>query len=150
MRILGIDPALTKSGWAIVERKGNVSIYIASGVIKTDSKEPLAQRLKLIYTTISDVISKYQPNLAAIEETFVNKNAATSLKLGCARGAVITCLAMHDLEVMEFTPKYIKKSLTGSGSADKNQMLKMITLLMPQAKVQYDDEADAIAIALAA
>ncbi|MBT4922807.1 MAG: crossover junction endodeoxyribonuclease RuvC [Rickettsiales bacterium] len=150
MRILGIDPALTKSGWAVIERVGNTNKYIASGIIKTDSKTPLPERLKVIYKAVANVISEYNPDSASIEETFVNKNPATSLKLGCARGAIMTCLAMHDLQVSEFTAKYIKKSLTGSGAADKNQMLKMITLLMPKAQVKYDDEADAIAIALAA
>jgi crossover junction endodeoxyribonuclease RuvC len=150
MRIIGIDPALTKSGWAVIDRVGNMNHYIASGIITTDSKTPMPERLKIIYQAVAKVITEFNPDSAAIEETFVNKNAATSLKLGCARGAIITCLAMHDLQVSEFTPKYIKKSLTGSGAADKNQMLKMITLLMPKAQVKYDDEADAIAIALAA
>jgi crossover junction endodeoxyribonuclease RuvC len=149
MRIIGIDPALTKSGWAVIEKQANQNHYLASGIIKTDAKLPLDHRLKFIYQEVSQILKEFKPECAAIEETFVNKNAATSLKLGCARGSIITCLAMHDLKISEFTPKYIKKSLTGSGAADKTQMMKMISLLLPKAKIKYDDEADALAIALA-
>ncbi|MBL6785486.1 MAG: crossover junction endodeoxyribonuclease RuvC [Rickettsiales bacterium] len=150
MRIIGVDPALTKSGWAIIDKVSNQNNYIASGIIKTNSSDPLPVRLKFIFQAIEAILNEYEPDIAAIEETFVNKNAATSLKLGCARGAIISAIAIQDLKVFEFTPKFIKKSLTGSGAADKMQMLKMISLIMPKAQIKYDDEADAIAIALAA
>ena len=110
----------------------------------------MAERLKYIFDNFSGIISQYKPEIAAIEETFVNQNANSSLKLGLARGAIITCLALNNLKVSEFSPRFIKKTLTGSGAADKHQMLKMIHILMPQADIKFDDEADAIAIALAA
>lgn len=147
MIILGIDPSLTSLGWGIIKTNNSIK-YLASGTINTKPTEAIHKRLALINSVLTKKIIEYQPNIVGMEETFINKNSASSLKLGYARGAVMSLIGGYDIIFQEFTPNVIKKSLTGYGHADKNQMLQMIKLLLPAAsKVNNFDEADALAVA---
>lgn len=148
MRILGIDPGLQKCGWGIIESKGNSLKFIACGLIKTDPKAPLANRLAQIHTEITAAIKTHTPNTAAVEETFVNKNPASALKLGQARGVALATPAIQGLPVGEYSATKIKKSVVGAGHADKNQVQHMIKLLLPTCGKITDDEADALAVAI--
>lgn len=148
MRILGIDPGLQKTGWGIIETHGNSLKFIACGVIKTDASKPLPERLAEIDRELEIVIKQYAPDEAAIEETFVNKNPASALKLGVARGVGMVVPARAGLYVGEYGANLIKKSIVGSGHASKDQMGMMVKTLLPQAPKMGADEADALAIAI--
>lgn len=148
MIVLGIDPALGSLGWAVVAKESAKLKYLASGVIKTSSKDEIHHRLSYINSILEKVILEYKPNMAAIEETFVNTNSVTSLKLGYARGAIMSLIGRYDLDMREFKPNTIKKTVTGYGHAEKDQILHMIKLLLPgTAAITNSDEADAVAIA---
>ncbi|ABV74506.1 Holliday junction resolvase [Rickettsia akari str. Hartford] len=148
MIVLGIDPALGSLGWAVVARQLTKLKYLASGIIKTNSKDEIHNRLACINSTLEKVILEYQPNMAAIEETFVNTNSVTSLKLGYARGAIMSLCGRYNLDIREFKPNTVKKTVTGYGHAEKDQILHMIKLLLPGTSlITNSDEADAIAIA---
>jgi len=148
MLILGIDPGLIKTGWGIIESKDNQIIYIASGTIATNTKQPMGERLKNISKEISIILNHHKPTACAIEETFVNQNPLTSLKLGQARGAILTTIALQDIPIHEYLPNLIKKTVTGVGKAQKQQVCKMIKYLLPKSNTQTEDEADALAIAI--
>lgn len=149
MRILGIDPGLQKTGWGVVESEGNRLHFIACGLIKTDSDLTLAQRLRQIDDGMQDVVKTHMPEEAAIEETFVNNNAASALKLGCARGVAMVVPARFDIPVFEYAANLIKKSVVGNGHATKDQMEMMVRTLIPAVgRGLGADEADAIAIAI--
>jgi crossover junction endodeoxyribonuclease RuvC len=147
-RIIGIDPGLVHTGWAIIEASGNSRKYMASGVILPRIKDELPMRLLEIFSSLQKITNEFSPTEAAIEYTFVNKNPSTSLLLGHARGAAIAALASAGLSVSEYEPNKVKKAIVGGGHADKDQIAKMVALLMPGAKPKTSDEADAIAIAL--
>ncbi len=147
-RILGIDPGLQKCGWGIIESNGNNLKFIACGLIKTDAKTPLANRLAHIHKEITTIIKTHAPQTAAVEETFVNKNPASALKLGQARGVAMSAPAIQGLLVGEYSANKIKKSVVGAGHADKNQIQHMIKILMPSCGQITDDEADALAVAI--
>ncbi|UZW38844.1 MULTISPECIES: crossover junction endodeoxyribonuclease RuvC [spotted fever group] len=148
MIILGIDPALGSLGWAVVAKETAQLKYLASGIIRTNSKDAIHHRLAFINSTLEKVILEYQPNMAAIEETFVNTNSVTSLKLGYARGAIMSLIGRYNLDMREFKPNTVKKNVTGYGHAEKDQILHMIKLLLPgTALITNSDEADAVAIA---
>lgn len=148
MRILGIDPGLQKTGWGIIEQDGNALKFIMSGLIKTDAKAPLYERLAKIDYELSKVVKDYYPDTTAIEETFVNKNPSSALKLGFARGVAIVSPARLGLEVGEYSATLVKKSLTGTGGAKKEQMGMMVRTLLPSCGNPSEDEADAIAVAI--
>ena len=149
MKILGIDPGLQKTGWGVVESEGNRLHFIACGLIKTDSDLTLAQRLRQIDDGMQDVVKTHMPEEAAIEETFVNNNAASALKLGCARGVAMVVPARFDIPVFEYAANLIKKSVVGNGHATKDQMEMMVRTLIPAVgRGLGADEADAIAIAI--
>lgn len=145
--VLGIDPGLNSTGWGVVAQQGSKLIYIASGVVAIDSKEPIAKKLLLINTAIATHIDIYKPTGFAIEETYVNNNALSSLKLGQARGVAILAAAQAGLDVFEYAPRFVKKSIVGSGGADKIQVTAMIGRLLSQ-KITDHNEADALAIAI--
>lgn len=147
MIILGLDPALGKTGWGVIKFSSSSISYIASGTIPTKPDEAMAHRLAIISQEIEKIIEKYKPNIASMEETFVNVNASSSLKLAHARGAIMAMVGRHDIPLKEFAPNKIKKTLVGAGRADKNQVIYMVNLLMPNAKITNPDEADAIAAA---
>lgn len=147
-RILGIDPGLRKTGWGVIESDGVRLVYVASGHITSTASDPLAYRLREIFDGLSGVIGSFGPREAAIEETFVNNNAKATLKLGQARGMALLAPAMRGLVVAEYAPNLIKKSVVGSGHADKAQIEAMIGFLLPKATFKTSDEADALAIAI--
>ena len=148
IRLIGLDPGLRRSGWGVIEVEGNSLVHVASGAVTSDAKAPLAERLSQLFTALTDVISLHQPAEAAVEETFVNKNPASTLKLGQARGAVMLAPAQLGLPVAEYAANLIKKSLVGNGHADKNQIQAMINILLPGAKPETADAADALAVAV--
>lgn len=148
MRILGIDPGLQKTGWGIIESEGNRLTYVSCGLVKTEGGLPLYARLATIDHGLGEVFDQWQPDIAAIEETFVNNNAASALKLGAARGAAIVAIARKGIEVDEYPANLIKKSLTGAGHATKEQIGMMIKTLLPTAGKIGEDEADALAVAI--
>lgn len=147
-RILGIDPGLLHTGWAIIDVAGSNRTYIASGVILPPTKIPFPERLAFIFNNLTDLIEKFQPNECGIEVIFVNKNAKTTLLLGQARASAITAIAVKNIPVFEYEPNKVKKALTSMGHADKEQIYKMLSILLPAAKPKTPDESDAIAIAL--
>lgn len=147
--ILGIDPGLLHTGWAIIESAGQTRKYISSGVILPKVKDPLEIRLTKIFNEITKVCETFRPDECAIEITFVNNNPTSTLLLGHARAAAIVAVGTKKIPIFEIQPNVIKKAITGSGHADKSQITSMLKILLPNAKPQTTDEADAIAIALA-
>jgi len=148
IRIIGIDPGLRRTGWGIVESDGVRLSYVASGHITSTSDEALAYRLRELFEGIASVIASFKPREAAVEETFVNENARATLKLGQARGMALLAPAMGGLVVAEYPPNLIKKSVTGAGHAEKRQIQTMVGFLLPKARFENADEADALAIAI--
>ena len=148
VRLLGLDPGLRRSGWGVIEIDGSRLVHIASGAVTSDSKAPLAERLSQLFTALTAIVETHRPDEAAVEETFVNKNPASTLKLGQARGAVMLAPAQLGIPVAEYAANLIKKSLVGKGHADKNQIQAMINILLPGAKPQTADAADALAVAI--
>lgn len=147
-RILGIDPGLLHTGWSIIDVQGSERKYIASGVILPPTKMALAERLAFIFNGVSELCETFQPNECSIEVIFVNKNGKTTLFLGHARAAAITAVAVKNIPVFEYEPNKVKKALTSIGHADKDQIYKMLSILLPNAHPKTADESDAIAIAL--
>ena len=148
IRILGLDPGLRRTGWGIVDSDGVRLSYVASGVITSTSDEDLSYRLRELFEGIVGVIASFGPLEAALEETFVNDNPRSTLKLGQARGAAMLAPAMRGLRVAEYTPNAVKKTVVGAGHAEKHQIQAMIGFLLPKAKFESADEADALAIAI--
>ena len=147
-RILGIDPGLLHTGWAIIDSTGSTRKYIASGVILPPVKIPLSERLAFIFNSVSEICKNFQPNECGIEVIFVNKNGKTTLLLGHARAAAITAVAIQNIPVFEYEPNKVKKALACAGHADKEQIYRMLSILLPSAHPKTPDESDAIAIAL--
>jgi crossover junction endodeoxyribonuclease RuvC len=148
MRVLGIDPGLLNTGWGIIEQKGSSLKFIAAGVIETSAKCPLPERLVLIEKELDQILKQFKPDQAAIEETFVNMNAASSLKLGQARGVAMLVPARAGLLVAEYSTNLIKKSVVGTGHAEKDQIAHMIRMLCPDSGILSSDAADAVAVAI--
>ena len=148
MIVLGIDPALIHTGWGVVKFENNNLIYMNSGTIVVDSKLSIEKRLTTIFESVSDIIHKYKPDYLSIEETFVNSNPLTSLKLGEGRGASILAAGVNNIPVVEYSPNCIKKTITGVGKAEKQQVINMIKILLPNSNTKTSDEADALAIAI--
>ena len=147
-RIIGIDPGLLHTGWSIIDIAGSTRKYVASGVILPPTKLPFEQRLAFIFNGIDELCKNFKPTECSIEVIFVNKNGKTTLLLGHARAAAITAVAINDIPVFEYEPNNVKKALTGMGHADKDQIYKMLSILLPTAHPKTPDESDAIAIAL--
>lgn len=149
MRILGIDPGIRNTGWGVVARDGARLVHLANGVIQPDPKLPDADRLAVIATGLASVVEAHRPDSAAIEEIFVARSAASALKLGMARGVAMMQCANAGLDVAEIAARQVKKSVVGTGSADKGQVAAMVTRLL-SVKAVNADAADALAIAIAA
>lgn len=147
-RLVGFDPGLRKTGWGIIDVEGSRLSHVANGVIKTDNELSLAQRLVQLYDGLSQVIADWQPVSAAVEETFVNKNPNSTLKLGQARGISLLVPAMAGLPVAEYSPNHIKKTVVGSGHAGKAQVTAMLGILLPGIKINGEDAGDALAVAI--
>jgi crossover junction endodeoxyribonuclease RuvC len=148
IRIIGIDPGLRRTGWGIVEAEGTRLSFVACGLVASDAEEFLAYRLRELYEGLASVIATYKPQEAAVEETFVNKDARATLKLGQARGIALLAPAQRGLPVAEYPPNVIKKTVTGTGHGEKRQIAAMIGFLLPKARFESPDEADALAIAV--
>ena len=146
--ILGIDPGLQHTGWGVISSRGNQLSFVACGVIHSDPKNPMTGRLRQLHEGIKQVASLYQPQEAAVEETFVNKNNASSLKLGQARGAILLSLSLAGLAVTEYSTNLVKKSVVGTGHADKQQVAMMVKTLLPNSDAKGADAADALAVAI--
>ena len=146
--ILGIDPGLVNTGWAIIESKSSNLKYIASGTVVSTAKQNTAERLLKIYQAIVQVILEYQPMEFAIEDSFVNNNPLSSLKLGQARAAAILAAGNANLQVFEYAPRLVKKAIVGSGAADKIQITSMVKYLLPTAILKNEHEGDALAVAI--
>jgi crossover junction endodeoxyribonuclease RuvC len=146
--IIGIDPGLTHTGWGVVAQDGNRLSFVAAGRISPLASLPMAARLCLIAEGLKQVMAEYEPADAAIEETFVNKNAASALKLGQARGAAMLTLAQGGLDVSEYSANRIKQTISGYGHADKAQIQAMINMLLPGCGKIAADAADALAVAI--
>ncbi len=148
-RVIGIDPGLLHTGWAIIDSIGANRKYVASGVILPPKTDTLPNRLDFIFREVSKICDSFQPDECSIEITFVNKNPKTTLILGHARAAAIVAIANKNISIYEYEPNKIKKALTSAGHADKDQVYKMVRMLLPMAYPKTADESDAIAIALA-
>ena len=148
IRIIGIDPGLRNTGWGVVESQGSSLRFIAAGTVKSDSKADLASRLCQIHDGLADTLHLHQPNEAAVENTFVNKDAGATLKLGQARGIAMLVPARAGLRVAEYAPNAVKKAVIGVGHGDKTQIKLMVGMLLPKATYDSDDAADALAIAI--
>ncbi|MEK7802018.1 MAG: crossover junction endodeoxyribonuclease RuvC [Pseudomonadota bacterium] len=148
MRILGIDPGLENTGWGIIDVDGSRLIFVAAGVIRSKSSEEMGVRLCRIDAELAEIILRFRPHTSAIEETFVNKNAASSLKLGQARGVAILAPARAGLDVAEYAANRVKKSVVGTGHAAKDQIAMMIKILLPSSGLLAADAADALAVAI--
>jgi crossover junction endodeoxyribonuclease RuvC len=148
IRILGIDPGLRRTGWGIIEIAGNRLIFLACGSVTTNDEDGLALRLLAIHDGLSWVLDEFRPDEAAVEATFVNKDARATLKLGQARGIAMVVPARAGVPVSEYAPNLVKKSIVGAGHGDKAQVRMMIGVLLPKADPNTHDAADALAIAV--
>lgn len=148
MKILGLDPSLSSTGWGIIEVENNRIRYVADGFIKTDTKADIADRLAQIHKELSLIIDLYKPNEAAIEQVFLNSNPISTIKLGMARGVVILAPALYNIPVSEYEPNLVKKAVVGVGRAEKAQIETMVKILLPGCKPKNNDSADALAIAI--
>ncbi len=148
VRIIGIDPGLKRTGWGVIACEGPRLSYIASGTVEPPPDAPMARRLRAIHEGLSHVLAAHAPHEAAIEETFVSRDAKASLKLGQARGVAMLALALAELEVAEYAPNLIKKSVVGTGHAEKRQVEAMVRVLLPRARPDSADAADALAVAI--
>jgi crossover junction endodeoxyribonuclease RuvC len=146
MRLLGLDPGLRVTGWGIIVAEGNRLSHVANGVVKSDASRSLSERLLQLRDGLAEVIERYQPNEAAVEETFVNKNPRSTLKLGQARGASLLAAAEAGMAVFEYSPNLVKKTVTGTGHGAKEQIRMMVQVLLPGCAVTCDDAADALAV----
>lgn len=147
--ILGLDPGLRHTGWGIIEKNGTRLKFVAGGVINPSETKTLSERLAELHVELKKIIELYQPNEAAVEQTFVNSNPTSTLKLGQARGVVLLTPALYQLCVAEYTPNQIKKMVVGAGHADKKQVDMMVrTLLKSVPEHIPPDVSDALAIAL--
>ncbi len=148
IRIIGIDPGLRRTGWGIVETLGNSLRFIDAGTLKSDDKAELAIRLCQLHDGLAAVIERFMPHEAAVEQTFVNKDAVATLKLGQARGIAMLVPARAGLAVGEYAPNAVKKAVIGVGHGEKQQIHMMVKVLMPKAVFDSEHAADALAIAI--
>jgi len=148
IRILGIDPGLRFTGWGVIDVEGSRLRHVANGTVKSDNSMTLAARLVQIYNGLMEVMTAYGPHEAAVENTFVNKDATATLKLGQARGIALLVPALSGILVGEYAPNHVKKSVVGVGHADKHQIKAMIGILLPTCVLDSADAADALAVAI--
>ena len=148
VRIIGIDPGLRRTGWGVIETEGNRLVYIGCGSVEPPDDLPLASRLLAIHEGLAAVLGDYRPAEAAVEQTFVNKDGASTLKLGQARGIALLAPALLGLPVAEYAPNLVKKTIVGAGHGEKAQIRMMIGVLLPKASPETEDAADALAIAI--
>ncbi|WWO99961.1 MAG: crossover junction endodeoxyribonuclease RuvC [Candidatus Dasytiphilus stammeri] len=148
VRILGIDPGSRITGYGVICKNGKILDYLGSGCINTNIQNTFYQRLTDIYWGISTIISQYNPNILAIEQIFMAKNAQSALKLGQAQGVAIISAVNHNLQVFEYAAKQVKQSVVGNGGASKNQVQRMVRILLNLSTNPPEDAADALAVAI--
>ena len=148
MRVLGLDPGLRHTGWGVIDVDGSRLRHVADGVIDTRDDMTLPERLVALHEGLGGILTRYEPDEAAVEETFVNKNPVSTLRLGSARGVVLLAPALAGLPVAEYGANHIKKSVVGAGHADKTQVQAMVRMLLPGAALSGADAADALATAI--
>lgn len=148
MRLLGLDPGLRNTGWGVIDVEGNRLRHVANGAVHSDAACAMSERLLQLWDGVSQVIADFHPDEAAIEETFVNKNAVSTLKLGHARAAVLLAPARAGIAVAEYPANLIKKSVVGTGHAAKEQVAMMVRTLFPGCTFESPDAADALAVAV--
>ncbi len=148
MRLLGLDPGLRFTGWGVIDVDGHRLRHVANGTLKSTASRSIAERLLELHDGVLDILGRYSPVEAAVEETFVNKNPESTLKLGLARGAVILAPAKQGLRVTEYAPNRVKKTVVGAGHANKDQIQIMVSKLLPEADFDSADAADALAVAI--
>ena len=148
IRILGIDPGLRRTGWGVVEVDGTRLSFVACGSVVTDDKAALAVRLVTIHDGLVGVVGDFAPHEAAVEATFVNRDASATLKLGQARGVALLVPAKAGVPVAEYAPNLVKKTIVGAGHGDKAQIRMMVGVLLPKAAPESEDAADALAVAV--
>ncbi|WP_300572824.1 crossover junction endodeoxyribonuclease RuvC [Phenylobacterium sp.] len=149
VRILGLDPGLRRTGWGVITIAGARLAHVAHGVIAPKDSLPFSERLLFLFEAISSVVAEHAPDEAAVEETFMNNNAASALKLGHARAMALVAPARAGLPVAEYAATVVKKAVVGTGGADKDQVAFMIARLLPAASGVTADAADALAVAIA-
>lgn len=149
MLILGLDPSLSCTGWAVIRAEGSRIAHVANGEVRTEARAPIAQRLHHLHAAIRAVIECHAPDRAAAEEIFLNKNPQSTLKLAQARGAVLAACGAAGLAVHEHAARLVKKAVTGTGAAEKAQVQAMLKVLLPGAAIAGPDAADALAVAIA-
>ena len=148
VRILGIDPGLRRTGWGVIEAAGNTLSFVACGSVVSDERLDVARRLNTLYGGLVAVVEIYRPNEAAVEDTYVNADPRSALRLGQARGVALFVPSQAGLPVSEYAPSVVKKSVVGNGHGEKGQVRMMIRALLPKAKPESEDAADALAVAI--
>ena len=148
MRILGLDPGLRHTGWGIIDSEPSGHVHVADGIVHAAAAPPLASRLVSLFRQISEVVERYRPDEAAVEESFVNRNPASTLKLGLARGVVLLAPAEQGLPVAEYSANLVKQAVVGAGHAEKNQVALMVRRLLGGGSIGAADAADALAVAI--
>ena len=148
VRIIGIDPGLRRCGWGVIESLGNRLQFVACGTVTPPTEGELAQRLSVLFTELCDLLERFAPDEAAVEETFVNSGPRSALILGQARGVALMTPAFKGIPVAEYATNLVKKSIVGTGHAEKEQVALMVKTLLPTATVKGADASDALAIAI--
>ena len=148
IRILGVDPGLRRTGWGLIEAAGSRLNFIGCGSIETDAASSLAKRLAAIHRLLIGLVERECPHEAAVEETFINRDPQSALKLGQARGVALATLALTGLPVAEYAANLIKKTVVGVGHAEKRQVAMMVRVLLPASTASTSDAADALAVAI--
>lgn len=152
MRIIGVDPGLVSTGWGVIDVKGSQLSFVGCGVINPKKDLPLSERLLTLHRELAAIIAQHQPTHAALEETFVTQNGQSTLKLGQARGVLLVTLAAGGMPVQEFAPRLVKKTIVGTGTAEKEQVAMMVGVLLPASRDAMaackHDAADALALAI--
>ena len=147
MRVLGIDPGLRNMGWGVIEVTGSRLSHVANGICHSVGDD-LAARLLSLHAQLTEVVRRHGPDVAAVEQTFVNKDGAGTLKLGQARGIAMLVPAQAGIAIGEYAPNAVKKAVVGVGHADKRQIDHMVKLQLPGVQIAGPDAADALAIAI--
>jgi crossover junction endodeoxyribonuclease RuvC len=149
IRILGLDPGLARMGWGAIDVSGSRLVHVAHGVLTSDAKAELGARLMVLHAQLTAVITELRPASVAVEQAFVAKDPSAALKLGHARAIALLAAAQAGLEIAEYAPNHIKKCVVGAGHAGKEQVMAMVRRLLPTARVEAMDAADALACAIA-
>jgi crossover junction endodeoxyribonuclease RuvC len=148
VRILGVDPGLRRTGWGVIELRGNALTFVDAGTIRAPLDGDLATRLAALHKGLTEILESLRPDEAAVEQTFVNRDAVATLKLGQARGVALLVPALMGILVAEYAPNAVKKTVVGNGHAEKIQIRRMVQVLLPRARFDSDDSADALAVAI--